>query len=64
MDKILPIAEAVLMGSVDSFENFAINIRDKLPKFGQQKDPFPCMDGKVSGSKMNVCASQGRLRQW
>lgn len=47
MDKVLPVAEAVLMGTVDSIENFAINIRDKLPKFGQQQDRFPCMNGKV-----------------
>lgn len=44
----MPVAEAVFMGAVDSVENFAINIRDKLPKWGQKQDPFPCMDGKVS----------------
>jgi hypothetical protein len=48
MDKIMPVAEAVFMGAVDSVENFAINIRDKLPKWGQNQDPFPCMDGKVT----------------
>lgn len=54
MDRVLPIAEAVLMGTVDSIENFAINLRDKLPRLGQQQDPFPCMDGKVGWFKMLV----------
>lgn len=48
MDRVLPVAEAVLMGTVDSIENFAINIRDKLPRFGKQQEQPECLSGKVS----------------
>lgn len=48
MDRVLPVAEAVLMGTVDSIENFAINIRDKLPRFGKQQEQPECLSGKVA----------------
>jgi len=35
------------MGTVDSIENFAINIRDKLPRFGKQQEQPECLSGKV-----------------
>lgn len=49
MDTLLPVAEAVISGAVDSVENFVINIAERLPKFGQPKERFPCMNGKVGG---------------
>lgn len=49
MDTILPVAEAVISGAVDSVENLLINVAERLPKFGQPKERFPCMDGKVGG---------------
>ncbi len=44
----MPIAEAVVMGAVDSMENLFVNVSSRLlPRFGAQRQPPQSLSGQV-----------------
>lgn len=64
LSNVLPMGQAVLAGAVDSVENVAINIFDKIGIRFRSKDLDKPLTGKVAAAALSPASSSNTTRRF